>query len=168
MIGLLLIALSALGMDGVALPGAADFSYSCGDYSLLSDKQTADRLSENCNVTSSAQMQKSIPIIESLDPVAEAKAAAKRGDFRIAAIVSRMGDPSAPPWITPAVQCAPLQARDISILATFIEKPGLSGEDYQRRLGHFAMRFNRAIVTDRLFPASRRCEVEPRYLNSRP
>ena len=138
--------------------------YSCADYSILSNMRTADTLDRRCDRARAVFNDANRTLIDSLNPAAEASAAADRGDFRIAGIMVDFppppSDPPGKPWITPGARCASLNEANIAMFAQFTDGLTISLGRPQSAVSRFVETYNRSIIGDPRFETRWRCTVE--------
>jgi hypothetical protein len=96
------------------------------DYSPLSQSSDRELFQQRCGTISATDHAALLAVLERIDPAAEARAAAQRGDFRLAAYV--VGGPPPPGlqryWKVGGIDCTSLDDGDVLIWYA-----GLAGTD---------------------------------------
>ncbi len=137
----------------------------CGDYTILSDARDRAVFNRHCGTNKERDFKLLRNLVNRLDPKREARAAALRGDFRLAAVTD--GGPPRPDqkrfWYTEGVSCENVNDSEIFIWARQSDAliPGGSHSGYQSDMSKFARAYNISIISEARFPSDRNCTTNP-------
>lgn len=144
------------------LQASAVARQSCGDYSILSNDSIRSILEQHCGTNLESDQTALLNAIKRLDPAKEARSAAERGDYRLAALIWA-GPP--PPnkkrlWYILGVECKELEDKDV-VIWHFESDVMYSATQAQVDgfMNRFAAAYNAALLKERAFPAARSCEI---------
>ncbi len=139
-------------------------SANCSDYRLMPSPAERGPIDLQCNAKHASEQQALWEAIDRLDPVAEARIAAQRYDFRLAAIVgeavhARGSYISSRFWTVEGVECKSLDNKDVVIWLpisdAFVDEAQIR---LQARMLELRRAYNVALVTEAGFPRTRGCK----------
>ncbi len=131
----------------------------CGDYSILENFDVRAIFEKHCGIYTDEGLELMRNLVNSLDPVREARAAAQKADFRLAAIVD--GGPPRPDqtyqWSIEGVHCEKIGDKDVFIWVQLSD--ALTGPlaSFQGSMRRFAIAYNFALLAELNFPKDRAC-----------
>lgn len=133
---------------------------SCGDYSILNSPVDQNEMKKHCASKDEMDYAAWIAIIKRLDPANEARAAARRGDFRLAALIG--GGVPAPGqyrfWEVEGADCKNIDETGIAFwihMSDVFYSP-IHGR-LQSHMRKFAAEYNAALVIQQDFPKKMEC-----------
>lgn len=137
----------------------------CNDYSILANSADRAKFEQHCGSNDETDRLALLAVLSRLNPVNEASAAARRGDFRLAAVIG--GGLPAPGqhrfWTVDGVDCEILNDIDVAIWL------GMSDAFYsathgqlQGSMRRFATAYNVALVVQQGFPTTLGCKLRKR------
>lgn len=157
------LASMAVGTAAVAAPGTASPTAGrpgCGDYSILANSAVRAVLEERCGTLDEADWKALLAALDRLDPEAQARSAASRRDYRLAAI---MGGGPYPPgmrrfWSLRGIDCGAIEDADVVIWLRMTDAYRSATESQlASRMKQFAAAYNTALLAEPGFPAERTC-----------
>jgi len=134
---------------------------SCGDYSILASSSDRAIFERHCGTNEESDYRELLTALDRLDPLGEAHAAAKRGDFRMAGVTS-----GGPPrrgkrhqWEILGVECTALDDTNVSIFVRISDSYTNSAHSkFDGRMAAFASAYNSALLRENRFPAKLGCK----------
>ncbi len=136
----------------------------CGDYRLAPGPAERGSIDLQCHGGRASDQRALLEAIDRLDPAAEARIAAQRQDFRLAAIVgdaahARGSYISGRFWTVEGVECKSLDNQDVIIwLPTSDAFVDAAQMRLQARMLELRRAYNLALVTEPGFPRARGCK----------
>jgi hypothetical protein len=134
----------------------------CHDYSILNNPSDKAKFEKHCGSNSEADRLALLTVLNRLNPVNEASAAAKRGDFRLAALIG--GGVPAPGqhrfWSVEGIDCDILEDIDVAMwlgMSDVFENP--THGRLQGSMRRFAASYNAALLAQHGFPIERGCKL---------
>ena len=134
----------------------------CGDFSILGPHPVRPLLEKHCGTIDEADQKAFLSALARLDPVAQARAAAQRADFRLAAVVGGGPLPPGPRrfWSVYGGQCETIEDRDVAI---WFHGTDAFYSATHSQLNHgmvdFAEQYNATLMREPGFPAARGCHA---------
>lgn len=133
----------------------------CGEYTALSNPRDRELFERHCGTYNDRAFQKMRALVNRLDAKREARAAAQRGDFRLAAIISgppRQGQSKL--WKPAGILCENVDDPDVFIWLhrSDAQIPGWTSQSgFQNDMIEFAEKYNVAMISEPSFPTNRAC-----------
>jgi hypothetical protein len=133
----------------------------CDDYSILAHAADQAVFKRHCGFQGEADRQALLKVLDRLNPACEARAAAQRGDFRLAALIG--GGIPAPGqrrfWSVEGVNCGNLDDADVAMWLGMSDVfDNATHGQLQGRLRTFAAAYNAALLEQQGFPLPRNCK----------
>lgn len=133
----------------------------CGDYSILETHPVRALLEKHCGMFDETNQKALLGALARLDPAAEARAAARRGDFRLAAVIWGGPPPPGPRralWIQGG-DCKAVEDHNavIWLYATDVYRNATDSQ-VDGQMSSFAERYNAVLMREPGFPAALGCE----------
>lgn len=159
MFATLLLAAVCIGCENARAANPRSERSNCGDYSILSKSDARTALEQHCGTINPADHAALVRAITQLSPPAEARAAAQRGDFRLAALVGGIAPlPRVPVWVVRGVHCRALEDSDVVIWLRMNDVyHSLNQSTFEYHMRNFSIAYNRAILSEQGYPESRDC-----------
>lgn len=137
----------------------------CGDYSILRASKERSVFERHCGTVDETDHVAMAAALARLDPSAEARAAASRNDFRLAAVIpGRMQPPGKKrSWVIGGVECKNLAESDVVIWSRNSDvfyNP--THADMLSGMSRFSTSYNAALLSEPGFPTDRACKRAPR------
>jgi hypothetical protein len=134
---------------------------SCGDYSILSQPQERTMFQSHCGTHEETDLGELLKAIKRLNPATEAAEAARRGDYRLAAVIGGGPHPIGTRrfWIVEGAKCEHLEDSDVVVWLRMSDAfySGLHAE-FEGRMRKFARAYNMSLRGMQGFPINRRCK----------
>jgi hypothetical protein len=131
----------------------------CGDYTILQNPSDREVLEHHCGTANNEDFDAMRNLVTRLNPAEEARAAAQRGDFRLAATTG--GGPPNPyhkhNWYLMGVECENIDDKDVVIWLRRSDALTETLDRYQGSMDTFARRYNAEMISDKSFPKNMGC-----------
>lgn len=134
----------------------------CGEYTALSDPHARELFERHCGTYKEQAFKILRELVNQLDAKREARAAALRGDFRLATIIAgppRHDQPKL--WHLAGVHCENIDDPDIFIWlrrSDSLIPDSKSQSGFQNDMTVFAEEYNIAMISEKSYPSSRACQ----------